>query len=218
VPNYRQSLDSIISDMSRSMITLSRSLDIICLKGSNSPQSQHTELPTWAPNWPNLWGGSATTGENKILENQASFAFNPILPSSTDTVIQVQGVYIGPISGISRNLAVVAEQGQYQQNPGSWLHSSNRQVIMPNVLVMQRNCIWETMTMSHLGYHERSASQLCFQELWTPSGRGSIYNTRIIDWIDSNASFRIGPWTLREWSQLLDPPRASPMPLCRLHE
>jgi hypothetical protein len=107
VPNYRQSLDSIISDMSRSMITLSRSLDIICLKGSNSPQSQHTELSTWAPNWPNLWGGSATTGENKILENQASFAFNPILPSSTDTVIQVQGVYIGPISGISRNLQLL---------------------------------------------------------------------------------------------------------------
>jgi hypothetical protein len=207
VPNYRQSLESIISDMSRSMITLSRSLDIICLKGSNSPQTDHPELPTWAPNWPNLWGGSTTAGENEILENKTTFSFNPILPSSTDSVIKVQGVYIGRINGISQSLAATTDQRQYQQNPGSWLHSLNSDIITIDPLeIQQRKCIWKTMTMSHLSYPERSTSPSCFQELWTPSGRGSIYNTRIIDWIDCNASFKIGPWALREWSQLLGQP------------
>jgi len=42
----------------------------------------------------------------------------------------------------------------------------------------------------------------CFSSLWTPQGRGSIYNTQIINWLDSNAWFKIGPWTIREWSQL----------------
>jgi hypothetical protein len=176
VPNYRQSLESIISDMSRSMITLSRSLDIICLKGSNSPQTNHPELPTWAPNWPNLWGGSITAGENEILENKTTFSFNPILPSSTDSVIKVQGVYIGRINGISQSLAATTDQRQYQQNPGSWLHSLNSDIITIDPLeIQQRKCIWKTMTMSHLSYPERSTSPSCFQELWTPSGRGSIY-------------------------------------------
>jgi hypothetical protein len=153
VPNYRQSLESIISDMSRSMITLSRSLDIVCLKGLNLPQTQHIELPTWAPNWPNLWGGSTTSGENEIFENQATFAFNPILPRSTDTVIQVQGVYIGRISGISQGLAAATDQRQYEQNPGSWLHSLNSDIIfIQPVEIQQRNCIWKTMMMSHLSY------------------------------------------------------------------
>jgi hypothetical protein len=193
VPNYRQSLESIISDMSRSMITLNRSLDIVCLKGSNSPQTQHPELPTWAPNWLNLWGGSTTPGENEILEKQATFAFNPILPGSTDTVIQVQGVCIGRISGISRGFTTTTGPRLYRQHPGSHrLHFLKRYAITP-AQYKQQKCIWKTMTMSLLDDPELYASQSCFQALWTPNGRGSIYNTKIIDWIDCNASFRIEP-------------------------
>jgi hypothetical protein len=55
----------------------------------------------------------------------------------------------------------------------------------------------------------RYNATLCFGDLWTPCGRGSIYSTQLIDWLDTNAWFKIGPWTLREWSQLSKPPPPS---------
>jgi hypothetical protein len=54
VPNYRQSLEAIISDISRSMISLTRSLDFVYLKGSCNTSSQQFGLPTWAPNRHNI--------------------------------------------------------------------------------------------------------------------------------------------------------------------
>jgi hypothetical protein len=49
----------------------------------------------------------------------------------------------------------------------------------------------------------RTATYECCTRLWTHKGRGYIYNTRIIDWIDENASFIIGPLNLFEWSASL---------------
>jgi hypothetical protein len=57
--------------------------------------------------------------------------------------------------------------------------------------------------LSSLGQHYNKLDQCqCFSKLWTPQGRGSIYNTRIIDWLDENESFEIYGNTLRAWSQL----------------
>lgn len=59
VPNYKQSLKSIISEMSRLSFSLYRSLDLICLKGADTKSQGSAEIPTWAPNWPSLcrcWG------------------------------------------------------------------------------------------------------------------------------------------------------------------
>jgi hypothetical protein len=42
----------------------------------------------------------------------------------------------------------------------------------------------------------------CFKALWRPDGRGAIGDLNLIGWIDDNACFEIGAWTLREWSQV----------------
>lgn len=59
VPNYKQSLKSIISEMSRLSFSRNRSLDQICLRGADTKPQDSAEIPTWAPNWPSLcrcWG------------------------------------------------------------------------------------------------------------------------------------------------------------------
>jgi hypothetical protein len=191
--------------MSRSMITLGRSLDIICLKGSCATPSQHISLPTWVPNWHNLWSGGTTIQESHILENRSPFTFDPIISCSADSTILVAGVYVGRISGISWGLRADTEQQQYRQSPGSWLHSLERKE-NSTVNYDQQKSIWKTMMMSSSSHpvevHVRNATYSCCSKLWTPEGRGSIYNTRIIDWIDESASFKIGALTLLEWSRL----------------
>ena len=61
-----------------------------------------------------------------------------------------------------------------------------------------------TLTMSLGGNtHEfrRAGLDASFRSLWTPVGRGFISRTEIIDWIDFHRGFKIGPFTLQEWSQ-----------------
>ena len=53
IPNYRQSLESIISEMSRLMFSRSRSLDLMCLRGTGEIPEFST-LRSWVPNWPFL--------------------------------------------------------------------------------------------------------------------------------------------------------------------
>jgi len=42
----------------------------------------------------------------------------------------------------------------------------------------------------------------CFESLWRPDGRGAVEDVNLIRWIDDNAWFKVGLWTLREWSQV----------------
>jgi hypothetical protein len=120
-----------------------------------------------------------------------------------NSTILVAGVYVGRISGISTGLRAETEQRQNRQSPSSWLHSWER-IEIPTADFNVRKSIWKTLTMSSSSQpveaSVRSATYECCTRLWTPEGRGYIYNTRIIDWIDENASFRMGPLNLFEWS------------------
>jgi hypothetical protein len=138
-----------------------------------------------------------------FLKIVTSFTFDPIINSSENSTILVAGVYVGRISGISTGLRADTEQRQNRQSPSSYLHSLERKensTVDHNL----RKSIWRTLVMSSSSQpveaSARTATYECCSRLWTPEGRGYIYNTRIIDWIDENASFRIGPLNLFEWS------------------
>jgi hypothetical protein len=68
---------------------------------------------------------------------------------------------------------------------------------------LARDSIWKTLTMS-LQPKEitKSEAESCFKSLCQPIGRGTIEDVSLIQWIDDNAWFKIGKWTLREWSQV----------------
>lgn len=56
LPNYKQSLDRILSDVAAEMIREDRSLDIICLRGCEQIPNQPG--PSWVPDWLHLWNRS----------------------------------------------------------------------------------------------------------------------------------------------------------------
>jgi hypothetical protein len=216
VPNYKQSLESIISEMSRLSMSLYRSLDLMCLKGTGTKLNSSIQLPTWAPNWPNLWSGGRTIYEMFILENQKSYKNDPILSSSTRSNIVVEAVYIGRVLGITSGVRAATHHTQSRTVPRPWIFSTSdlRREIPElgngsQIQLKQRRTVM--ILLADLKYRLKLADvEACFESLWTAGGGGSIYSTQIIDWIDNNAWFQIGPWTLREWSQLQEPEAIEP--------
>lgn len=62
--------------------------------------------------------------------------------------------------------------------------------------------IWKTLTLEKLTPElSDSTGMACFEHLWLPEGRGAVGDLKLIQWIDDNVSFKIGQYTLREWSQ-----------------
>jgi hypothetical protein len=218
-PNYKQSLESIISEMSKLAFSRNRSLDLMCIRGRDTVPKRNSELPTWAPNWPNLWSSQHLAAHEKwILQSPSTFNFDPVLTNSTNFILKVEALFVGSILGISSGLGMNNGHTQTTQSlqlRKSWIfHTENLRPQIPRSYDAREYSpshvltIWKTLIKVGLGlgfkYNPEDIYE-CFSKLWTPQGRGSIYNIQIIDWIDKNSEFRIGPWTLREWSQLNPP-------------
>jgi hypothetical protein len=69
-----------------------------------------------------------------------------------------------------------------------------------------RDKIWQTLTISLQGQSapgfDPTLGSKWFSQLWLPSGRSSIENVTLIDWLDENAGFKIRGHTLLQWSQM----------------
>lgn len=48
-----------------------------------------------------------------------------------------------------------------------------------------------------------SVGMKCFDLLWRQESKGEIEDLKLIQWINDNAPFEIGHWTLRQWSQVV---------------
>jgi hypothetical protein len=69
--------------------------------------------------------------------------------------------------------------------------------------------IWKSLIMDFadtdsVAGEQRYNGLRFFSQLWMPEGRGSVQNLDLIDWIDRNVYFKVGRWTLREWSRMND--------------
>jgi hypothetical protein len=213
IPNYKQPLESIISEMSKLIFSRTRSLDLMCLKGTGKMLKDGTGLPSWTPNWPNLWSSNTTLHEREILRSPTTLDLDPVLKNSTSSVLRVEAIAVGSILRISSDFETEnshSKSTQLPKNPIPWIYYTEKlREEIPELgkptssQVVQKMTIWRTLRMKFTAPSDSPDDvDECFNQLWTPQGRGSLYNTRVIDWIDNNAWFRIGPWTLREWSQL----------------
>ncbi|KAE9363865.1 HET-domain-containing protein [Stipitochalara longipes BDJ] len=206
IPNYKQSLGSIISEMSRLSFSRNRSLDLMCLRGTSERLEEDTSLPTWVPNWPVLWSsGRLTAQEKMILRSPTSFNFDPVLATSTNSVLKVEARYICTITAISSALKTSTQKASSQHASKSSIFTNEKiqNMNVADYISLSRSSLWRTLTMNCSGFDNvPKEMDECFSNLWTPQGRGSIYNTRIIDWLDENASFKVLGETLKAWSQL----------------
>lgn len=216
-PNYRQTLGSIIADMSRKMMALDRSLDLVVLNGT-FPGLKTENLPTWAPNWPRIWSGLMTVQEEMLLrEFKVSKEVSPVLQGSTNDILRVRGIRLGPIISLTSAMKPHECHTPNTTRRRDWIASTaNLDTALPALRRVNsplRESIWSTLVMGLplRGLDPKVASS-CFRSLWRPEGRGSIYDTKLIDWIDENAWFEVEDLTLREWSQAWDHIPAKPNP------
>ena len=214
VPNYNQSLGSILADMNKAMMNRDKSLDIMCLKATSVCSGHSVGVPTWSTDWPRLWIGGTTLLEDRLLVSQSTGSFNPILPGSTDTVLNVRGRVLGSITGLTSAIQPFEKFFSPPKNPDSWiLETENLSATDPSLgkagsyMIRFRDLLWETLTMSLLFTpvtHAHTQMWTSFRWLWRPEGRGLITDLDLLEWVDRNAWFQVGSYTLREWSQMTE--------------
>jgi hypothetical protein len=208
IPNYKQPLESIIAEMSRLCFSGYRSLDLMCLRGVDTlpPTETGVRLPNWATNWPSMWSSQNTTPLEKLIwPSPKTFQSDPVLAASTNTVLRVEAIYLGKITGLSTSLRKDTQTTDANQTPKTWLFTKKDQLyedtqLRPTRAIrVRREEIWKTLTMACQDTMDDLGLEIgetefydCFEALWTPRGRGSIYNTQIIDWIDKNGCLKIG--------------------------
>jgi hypothetical protein len=108
VPNYKQAVEDIIADMSKRMMGISRSLDLMCLKGISLCGANSSTLPSWSPNWKNMWHESSqpmTLHEENFSSWHDTYSFNPILGDSTNRILRVKGMKSGTIQRLPSIMA-----------------------------------------------------------------------------------------------------------------
>ena len=218
IPNYKQPLEDIITDVSKRMMSLTRSLDLMCFKGTSLSEVSSNNLPSWTPNWMNLWSGSfhsMTMHETRFSDWHRTYPFNPVLNDSTNKILKVKGMQSGTIYQLTSVMAQPSSEGRISLNlsiepRAPWITSTTSLADENSSLgrakdkdLAVRDCILQTLTMGLLppGMTVESAA-LCFSKLWTPEGRGAMHNLALIEWIDKNAWLPYMDWTLREWSQM----------------
>lgn len=213
VPNYKQSLESIIADMSKTMLTLNKNLDLICLKGTLSTCSEQDQLPTWAPNWPALWTGHMTLQEKSLLRASPSPS-SPPTDGFTTQELKAKGHCLGNVVGLSSAMRPHGKNQIMEPRP-PWisltksLHQNKSRVYKdpPLERLKMFYTLVRTLTMARLSerrkdYWDLCDSEWCFELLWTAEGRGNVDDLALIEWIDHNAWFKIGNLTLRELSRI----------------
>ena len=210
VPNYKQPLEAIVIDMVLSMMRYTKSLDLICLKGIRVQSSENMKLPTWVPNLVDLWSGSLTIQEKSFFEWKSVNSFMPVLDGSDTTALKVKGKFLGKIIGLSTGISTdgIVQLPARPQKP--WIHATANLIRTkpelwnaPDSDRDVRDAIYRTLTMCLLPDSiSYECARDCFASLWTPWGRGAIHNIALINWIDSNAEFKLKDFTLREWSML----------------
>ena len=220
VPNYKQPFEVIMADISGTMMILNKSLDLLCLRGPSWMNGEDTKMPTWVPDLSNSSSKGMTIIERTFPHWRSTYNFNPILEGSTNQLLKVTGCLAGEIIGITSAVRPYEKAEPLPLVRASWvLATSSLRVEMPELSkagpydLANRNYLWKTLTMGLLDQKltEATASS-CFSTLWMPQGRGAIPNVNLIEWIDRNAWFRFGQWTLREWTQLkgLNSPPSQP--------
>jgi hypothetical protein len=224
VPNYKQPLEEIIADMSKTMMSFDRSLDLMCLKGT--ALEEQSKLPSWTPNWVNLWSGSLhsmTVHETKFADWHITFPFNPVLNGSTTQILKVEGRFYGTIENRASKMAQPGPNGQItltRQAHAPWISCTAPLVGKDTSLsdpqldeIGLRDSIWKTLTMGLLPPEiSGSAAVVCFSKLWTPEGRGRVHNYALIEWIDRNSQFEVWKRSLRDWGMVGSTTEISPLP------
>ncbi|KAK0130191.1 hypothetical protein ONS96_000715 [Cadophora gregata f. sp. sojae] len=132
VPIYKQSLESIITDMTKKMMVVNRSLDYIMIRGTQGSapirgkKRKLTTLPSWPSDWQALWSGE-DLNLMKHMSNGfkiCSYDVNPVLSGSTNNTLCVRGLLSGTVDEFCSPALQDPEGSSLNMIPGSSSMSS----------------------------------------------------------------------------------------------
>jgi hypothetical protein len=215
VPNYKLSLGEVIRDMTRAMVVAERSLDLIFIRSLHPPEDP--KMPSWVPPWLtnrafSFWSRHMTVLEDRLLSGRLRFNEIPILPTSDPGTIRVNGVLLDEIFALSSSLGHKTnpllkgcrlEQCEYSNH---W--ENNLMKFYPSG---PTNALWQALCLEHAFhpfnnpgkfYNKLDVMKLrsCFASLWSLQGTIAC-SEELRDWLDENATMKIGRLTLEEWAK-----------------
>lgn len=215
VPNYMHSLGDILRDMTRAMIVAERSLDLIFIRSLHAPNDP--TMPSWVPPWLtnaefSFWSKPMTVLEDRLLSGRSRFNEIPILPTSEPETVRVEGVILDDIFALSSALGHKTnpllkgcgpEQCDYSAH---W--ENNLSKFYPSG---PTNALWQALCLEHAFhpfnnpgkfYNKLDVMKLrsCFTSLWPLQGTIAC-GGELRDWLDENATMKIGRLTLEEWAK-----------------
>ena len=169
-------------------------------------QPEISTLPSWVPNYPNIWSNGMTIQEMRFSEWQTSFKSHPILDGSRNNFLKVEGCHIANVKAITSGLRSSGYEDK--DTEPYWMQPDSRPKLpLEDAWTLEHtwrgyDSIWKGLTMSFL-LPETSPDicQSCLSVIWMPEGRGAVSSLAMIEWLDRNFSFRYIRWTLQEWSR-----------------
>jgi hypothetical protein len=200
MPNYKQSMEEILRDMTKAMIKASKSLDILLLR---SPGRADTgKSPCWVPDWLGIWPeGRVAQYINATGEPLKNFWVEDLATNSD--IFRIRGEIIGTIVGLSSTPDLssnATELVRHLDTRSDISNSSQRYYGTASNLI---DAIWKSMCMDLYEEKDLKAYRKSFSSLWATKTEfpESISQLGLGPWLDCNATFCIDDKSLMQWSQ-----------------
>lgn len=154
--------------------------------------------------------------DNILTVKSTSHKHSSTRDGSSNKVLKVRGAQVEVVTELASAFGE-RNRSSPSRKPQGWILSTSALTEeQPGLKLASneiRNTIWAALTMTapqrkqevYFMPHEfprQSKSTIAGFELpRRPEGRGVVEDLNLIQWIDDNAWLKVGPWTLREWSQ-----------------
>ena len=228
LPNYKQPLDSVLEDMTRSILSIQRCPNVLFFR---SPDRTPTDrLPSWVPDWVELsrinrpWHSflAGPEGDAAYIGEMVGNLHNLLAPFSRrmttivkppiqfrGRILEMRGRVIDEVDGISSQTSDEVSTAQRERMRRMMVQSLKERSYYPS----DHETAWaiaKCLSMDGIefgtglgsgkssGYYARAFSEL-------PRQRVRNYlenlNASLVDWLDENADFSISGQSLRDWME-----------------
>ncbi|TVY26239.1 Heterokaryon incompatibility protein 6,OR allele [Lachnellula hyalina] len=211
MPNYKQPLEQIHENMTKAMFVMERSLESICMRGLGCHEDSQ---PSWVSDWAYFWSSPRTIQEERIFRRKISYPSIPFFQTMESGILEIEGNNVGAVCALSSSLSPIKEAGARSSRR---IEPDEIDRLLPTLLQSLRNnypsgivtALSETLCLNHTGSADNGGNeglnfctpQDCFYNLWHPECRKSLQGLPLLQWLDENASLKIGSLNLLEWTQ-----------------
>lgn len=207
MPNYKQTLEQVLEDLTRAMVDAEKSLDFISMKFWTPSKN---EWPSQVANSLYFWSGLNMALGAPMCSWNPMFSQIPIQQVPNEKTLRAQGTILGQICEISSLTNHGAFVATSEMGAADMYCNTS---VLPNDLHEPYPSGIATAILQSLSLGLAPTGidfQYCLNNFWRPKARKEVFGgterrsqwDNINLWLRRNASLRIGASTLQGWSQL----------------